>query len=572
MVFVCGMSRSGTTLLTTILDSHSRIEMGYELIPPAKLRLKELADALDRGMELADGDWTRCAPALRKAGQQSAATFFLRSLRMGLDEQTTRDVLQDLVDSGMDEVKNLDDRLKVAWKLIKAKAEIARPELYGFKLNVPSVATVASSFSSGWFVYILRDPRDVVASHIKRGFKRTTEQVCIAWNNYLKGFCTLQKQRPQSCALVRYEDLVTRPRRALNWLMSRLPVKMEENQFQFHASGASVHGGLHPNAEQLSRGFFTGSIGRWKDNLSEHDVAEIEKLCRDRMFAFGYRPSSEPPRSRGTLLEVPKAKLSKLQKRWETQRKRDRKDYETLLDPYRSTHECLTLREYAQIEDIEDRRILLIRHDVDHDHLTAVKIARWEAEHGYRSTFCLLHTAPYYGQLQDGEYLRTVDMLECAKAIAECGHEVCFHNNMVSVALKEGLDPAELLHRELDFFRERGIDIVGTATHGDALCRELNYRNWELFAECCDSRFGGPRIVEHRENGKTNRVELGKWPLGSFGLLYEAYDISRDVYLTDSGGNLRERVNTRGRYCFGRLDKHRGQVVGVLTHPVWWRF
>lgn len=32
-VFACGMSRSGTTLLATILDSHPAISMGYELLP-----------------------------------------------------------------------------------------------------------------------------------------------------------------------------------------------------------------------------------------------------------------------------------------------------------------------------------------------------------------------------------------------------------------------------------------------------------------------------------------------------------------------------------------------------------
>ncbi len=32
-IFACGMSRSGTTLLTTILDSHPDISMGYELLP-----------------------------------------------------------------------------------------------------------------------------------------------------------------------------------------------------------------------------------------------------------------------------------------------------------------------------------------------------------------------------------------------------------------------------------------------------------------------------------------------------------------------------------------------------------
>ena len=50
-VFACGYSRSGTTLLTTILDSHPDIAMGYELMP---LGLPPLAEAI-RTIELAAG-------------------------------------------------------------------------------------------------------------------------------------------------------------------------------------------------------------------------------------------------------------------------------------------------------------------------------------------------------------------------------------------------------------------------------------------------------------------------------------------------------------------------------------
>ena len=32
-IHVCGMSRSGTTLLTSMLDAHPGISMGYELLP-----------------------------------------------------------------------------------------------------------------------------------------------------------------------------------------------------------------------------------------------------------------------------------------------------------------------------------------------------------------------------------------------------------------------------------------------------------------------------------------------------------------------------------------------------------
>lgn len=248
-------------------------------------------------------------------------------------------------------------------------------------------------------------------------------------------------------------------------------------------------------------------------------------------------------------------------------------DYLKLLTPYLDSHENITYAEYVTLEDTGDRKFLLIRHDVDHDNRTAIKLAEWEAERGIRATYCLLHTAWYYGTLVKGGYRHSKELIECATRLHELGHEINFHNNLIVTALNENLDPVELLKSELAFFREKlGIPITGTSTHGDGLCREYNFRNWELFKECCDDRFGGPREIKHRNKYGETVVKLGKYSMFDFGLEYEGYDVMRDIYHTDSGGNQRTIEKARGRRLFGRKDYSKGQIVGVLTHPIWWDF
>jgi hypothetical protein len=224
--------------------------------------------------------------------------------------------------------------------------------------------------------------------------------------------------------------------------------------------------------------------------------------------------------------------------------------------------------DYIREKNIGDRKILLIRHDVDHDHLTAVKIARWEASRGLKATYCLLHTAWYYGKLDGDSIIHSNELIECARTIQDLGHEINLHNNFVVTALTKGIDPVKLLSEELDFFRSIRIAVAGTSTHGDKLCRELNFRNWEFFSECCDDRFGGPRIVEYDKNV----VRLGEVSMNDFGLEYEAYDIARDIYHTDSGGKPRMRKNLPGKRAFGRTDPARGTIAGILTHPIYWNF
>jgi len=247
-------------------------------------------------------------------------------------------------------------------------------------------------------------------------------------------------------------------------------------------------------------------------------------------------------------------------------------DYEKLLEPYLNKYEILLYCDFVKRSEIGNGEILLIRHDVDHDYLTAKKMADMEYRCGIQATYCLLHSSWYYGRLKGDCYEHSEQLLETAKYLQERNHEINFHNNLVSVALQQNLDPFKLLEQELAFFRQHGINIVGTSTHGDGLCRELNFRNWEMFKECCDGLHGGPRKLSYKTDNGQAEVLLGNTPMSRFGLTYEAYDIARDVYHTDSGSRMRIRKNTRGRRPFGRTNPNLGSVVGILTHPIWWRF
>ncbi|GAG12917.1 unnamed protein product, partial [marine sediment metagenome] len=138
--------------------------------------------------------------------------------------------------------------------------------------------------------------------------------------------------------------------------------------------------------------------------------------------------------------------------------------YEAILAPYLGEYEILRYCDYVRQADIGERKILLVRHDVDHDYVTAVKMGQWEYRRNIRATYCLLHSSWYYGKLEHGHYEHTKDLLCCARSLQGLGHEVNFHNNLVATALRENVDPVGLLEEELAFFRDHGISIVGTAT------------------------------------------------------------------------------------------------------------
>jgi Sulfotransferase family len=292
LVFPCGLSRSGTTLLTTILDSHRDISLGYELIPtwmPAPLELLAL---LDEGIKLG-GDAELAGKALRDAGHPEIGKFIIRCFRAGLSEADLRAVMVALAQEGCPAVETIEERLRIAHRIAARKREIRATRYYGFKLNMSAFELAFGLFPNSRLIYIVRDPRDVVASQIERQFDRSVEDICKAWNRYATNFDRFITGHSEAGHVIRYEDLVGSPEAAIRSMFDFLPMEIDESVFRFYESAASVHRSRHPNAEMLKRDFFTTSIGRARHELEARVIAQIEHLCSEGMQRLGYERAHE---------------------------------------------------------------------------------------------------------------------------------------------------------------------------------------------------------------------------------------------------------------------------------------
>jgi Sulfotransferase family len=294
LVFPCGLSRSGTTLLTTILDSHRDISLGYELIPPWMPSPTDLLALLEEGIRLAGPAGAGSAgKALRRTGHPEMGKFITRCFRAGLAEADLRSVMVALAQEGCPAVETLEERLRIAYRIAARKRAICATRYYGFKLNISAFELAFGLFPNSRLVYIVRDPRDVVASQIERQFDRSIEEICKAWNRYATNFERFVSAHPNAGHVIRYEDLVGRPEATIRSMFDFLPMEIDENVFRFYESSASVHQTGHPNAQNLKRDFFTTSVGRGLDELEAKVIAQVEHLCADGMQRLGYEPMRE---------------------------------------------------------------------------------------------------------------------------------------------------------------------------------------------------------------------------------------------------------------------------------------
>lgn len=221
--------------------------------------------------------------------------------------------------------------------------------------------------------------------------------------------------------------------------------------------------------------------------------------------------------------------------------------------------------------------VIGLRHDCDAGHslATAVKMARWEADRGYRSTYFLLHTSPYW---------RHREFPELVERIALLGHEIGIHTNALAESLRTGEDPDLILERAIARLRGLGYPVRGVAGHGDRFCNiyrgpgEIEFANDEQFAECRRVNYGEADRVITR--GRISR-KLAPRPLSDFGLEYEALWSGYPFpwRCSDSGGKwlnpgFDETVEKfAAQTAVTRLPQATGdpRQLALLIHPDWWR-
>jgi hypothetical protein len=196
-------------------------------------------------------------------------------------------------------------------------------------------------------------------------------------------------------------------------------------------------------------------------------------------------------------------------------------------------------------DGLADEHMIGMRHDCDNVIVPAVRMAEWEARRGYRSTYYILHTSPYW---QDKPLLR-----HSLDVIASYGHEIGIHNDAVTVALETGRRPSDILAEAIGELRGYGHTIRSTVAHGNSRCHVDHYVNDEMFFECFRPTYGG-----------IERLGIYTDQLAKFGLDFDANWLSRGDYLSDSGGQWSRPFDQAAAEWPARGQLH------MLVHPDWW--
>ena len=188
--------------------------------------------------------------------------------------------------------------------------------------------------------------------------------------------------------------------------------------------------------------------------------------------------------------------------------------YEALLDQLK----CLPKLRLVTVRDLargnpDCERMVCLRHDVDADPLTALRIARHLARVGSSGSFYLLHTAPYYAdRLAPGLVVRNGQLAHWIRGLIVSGAEVGLHYDPLGVVKEWGIDGIAAMKCELSWLRSQGLHLSGVVAHNSGPA--YGAENYEVFSD----RVLWPRDVEV---GDGLLLPLGRLALDELGLEYE---------------------------------------------------
>ena len=269
-VFVCGVGRSGTSLVQSMLHAHPDLSFPAEshffrryVAPrtPRKLGLGDWHDLLAADAELA---WTD----------------------VSVDEL--------LAGEGDGEV----DPQRIYRRLLKAVAERHGTTRVGDKdpRFVEVVPALHGRFPQAYLIQIVRDPRDVLLSRTRAAWARSRPwiaHVMICREQLIRGSTDGPAYFGDRYLQVQYEQLIDDPEPVLRELCQGLDLPYDPAMLSFGGPARELVTEVESSWKQETLGpLLTHNSGKWRNGLSRIQVLVTEALCLGVVPGADYRRSN----------------------------------------------------------------------------------------------------------------------------------------------------------------------------------------------------------------------------------------------------------------------------------------
>lgn len=257
--FIMGCPRSGTTLVSRILNTHSELAVYHEIHYYPVFR-----------------------PCLRLYGDLGQA----RNLRRLIQDLREWIRLQGVVppELGEFEAHLVEPSFAgIFTTLLRLYARSRHKKRGGDKTpdHYQYLSEILDSFPESPVIYVMRDPRDTVLS-LRQTFNATLWGAVRAWNSAYESY----RRASSAVHLLRYEDLIRKPEPAIRAMCDSIGVTYEPEMLRFFEDiPERIRSREH--LKKILKPLDDSSIGRFRQ-MPEPDIRKIEAACLTGMKDLGY--------------------------------------------------------------------------------------------------------------------------------------------------------------------------------------------------------------------------------------------------------------------------------------------
>lgn len=288
--FVCGVTRSGTTLIRLMLDSHPEVA-----IPGETHWVPKMIKAQERGKHTGD-ELADLIVDHKRWGDFHLDSEQLRERYRALDPVTAADAIR-------------------AFYALYAERE--GKSRYGDKTPgyVKEMRRIQRVLPEARFVHIIRDGRDVSLSHMRMNWgPETYAESARLWRNRIR------KARKMAPSIdhymeVHFEELVADTEGVLRRVCDFIELEFDPVMLDYHER---AEGRLAEKARELPRKNRPNQpaearleshrlakepprsdrINMWRERMSEAELAEYEAIAGDMLVLLGYELATDAGRER----------------------------------------------------------------------------------------------------------------------------------------------------------------------------------------------------------------------------------------------------------------------------------
>lgn len=279
--FIFGCGRSGTSLLSRMLSQHQSIAV------PLESHIFRSFSALEGYY----GDLSRRKNRLRLIedilSTQAIQAWQLEASSEEIERLVNSPDLGGVFDAIMESWTNLNDKKR--WGEKTPRHVYHWDDIHGYYPNAK-------------VVHIVRDGRDVALSFMDARFgPKTTYMGAHYWKQYLNKVQML-KVSASDVLEVRYEDLLTDPRKTLGVVCEFLGEEFDEKMLSFYEN-KQPYATDKRNRVNLQQSLMVENAEKWRKRFGDLELQRFEAIAGDQLNKYGYELVSRNSSMQQSALE-----------------------------------------------------------------------------------------------------------------------------------------------------------------------------------------------------------------------------------------------------------------------------